>query len=138
MQTSPVKSNVSGRGANIEPIALPIPAAVLASGLSRSAIYREAGQGRIKLLKLGRTTLVDMASIRAFLASLPLANIKPPKSEKSERILSALMTPEERKEPYIPTDDQMVELRRLVAQKYGLQAPPAVSVTNAEPPQDAG
>ncbi len=29
----------------VEPLALPIPAAVAISGLSRSAIYREAGGG---------------------------------------------------------------------------------------------
>ena len=44
-----------------------------ASGLSRSAIYREAARGSIVLLKHGRTTLVDMASLRAFLAGLPRA-----------------------------------------------------------------
>jgi hypothetical protein len=43
------------------------------SGLSRSGIYREAANGRIVLLKHGRTTLVDMASLRAFLAGLPRA-----------------------------------------------------------------
>jgi hypothetical protein len=65
-----------GRAAIVEPLALPISAAVMVSGLSRSAIYREAGAGRIKLLKLGRTTLVDMASVRAFLSSLPAAQIR--------------------------------------------------------------
>jgi hypothetical protein len=71
--------NVFDQIGKIEPLALPIMVAVAVSGLSRSAIYREAGHGRIKLLKLGRTTLVDMASLRAFLASLPVANIRAPK-----------------------------------------------------------
>jgi hypothetical protein len=82
MQLSSKKTDAPSRGAIIEPLALPILAAVAATGLSRSAIYREAGQGRIKLLKLGRTTLVDMTSIRAFLASLPTANIRAPKDAK--------------------------------------------------------
>ena len=40
-------------------------------GISRSAIYRAAAAGRIKLTKLGRTTLVDTASVLEFLNSLP-------------------------------------------------------------------
>jgi predicted DNA-binding transcriptional regulator AlpA len=53
------------------PITLPLPKAVAASGLSRSAIYRAAACGRIRLLKLGRSTLVDMRSVSAFIDALP-------------------------------------------------------------------
>ncbi|MFC0409766.1 hypothetical protein [Roseomonas elaeocarpi] len=53
------------------PLTVPLPQAPAATGLSRSAIYRASRQGHIRLLKLGRTTLVDMASVRTFLASLP-------------------------------------------------------------------
>lgn len=67
------------RSAPIEPIMAPIPACMATSGLSRSAIYREAGRGNITLRKLGRTTLVDMDSVRAFLASLPAATIRAPR-----------------------------------------------------------
>jgi len=74
------RDELPNRATKLEPLALPIMAAVAVSGLSRSAIYREAGNGRIKLLKLGRTTLVDMASLRAFLASLPVAIIRAPKN----------------------------------------------------------
>ena len=42
----------------------------------RSAIRRAAGEGVIVLLKVGRTTLVDMVSARAFVASLPRAEIR--------------------------------------------------------------
>lgn len=59
-----------------ETLAAPILVAVAASGLSRSAIYREAAKGNIVLLQLGRTTLVDMASARTFLASLPRASVR--------------------------------------------------------------
>ncbi len=70
----------SGRPVSpVEPLALPVAAAMVASGLSRSSIYREAGRGNIRLLKLGRTTLVDMASVRAFLATLPVAPIRAPR-----------------------------------------------------------
>jgi hypothetical protein len=59
-----------------QPLALPVPKAVQVTGLSRSAIYRAAGDGAIVLLKNGRSTLVDMASVRAFLAGLPRAEIR--------------------------------------------------------------
>lgn len=49
----------------------PLQKAVTVSGLSRSAIYRAAASGDIKLLKLGRSTLVDVASVRAYLDRLP-------------------------------------------------------------------
>ncbi len=57
----------------LQPMALPLNKAVAVTGLSRSAIYRAAGEGKITLLKAGRTTLVCMASARAFLAGLPRA-----------------------------------------------------------------
>jgi hypothetical protein len=61
-----------------EMLAAPIVRAMAISGLSRSAIYRAAAAGDIRLLKVGRSTLVDMASVRAFLASLPTASIRAP------------------------------------------------------------
>jgi len=73
------RTKTDGRASSIEPLALSIRAAVAVSGLSRSAIYREAGVGNIKLLKLGRTTLVEMKSVRAFLAGLPAARIRAPR-----------------------------------------------------------
>jgi hypothetical protein len=48
-------------------------------GISRSGIYREAAAGRIRLVKHGAATLVDIPSLRAFMAGLPAANIRPPK-----------------------------------------------------------
>lgn len=56
-------------------LAAPMLRAVALSGLSRSGIYRAAAEGRIRLVKAGRTTLVDMASVRSFIASLPAAQI---------------------------------------------------------------
>ncbi len=60
----------------LQPLALPVPKAVQVTGLSRSAIYRAAGEGAIVLLKVGRSTLVDMATARAFLAGLPRAAVR--------------------------------------------------------------
>ena len=60
-------------------MAAPISRAVALSGISRSSIYRLAGEGRIRMLKLGRSSLVDMTSVRDFLATLPAANVAAPK-----------------------------------------------------------
>lgn len=62
-------------GTAVEPLAVPLSKAPAVTGLSRSSIYRHAQAGRLTLLKSGRTTLVDMASARALLASLPRAVI---------------------------------------------------------------
>ena len=59
-----------------EILAAPMLRAVAMSGLSRSEIYRQASAGRIRLVKSGRTTLVDMATVRAYLASLPVVTLR--------------------------------------------------------------
>jgi excisionase family DNA binding protein len=82
--TSPQENRLSARAAADPgfsaqaPLAIPLPHAPSLTGLSRSTIYREAARGNIRLIKAGRSTLVDMASVRAFLASLPIASIRPP------------------------------------------------------------
>lgn len=70
MQTCP-NPNAAHASAAPVPWAMPISKAVPTSGLSRSAIYRAAAAGHVKLIKCGRSTLVDMASVRAFLDALP-------------------------------------------------------------------
>jgi hypothetical protein len=60
------------------PAYAPIPEACDLSGMSRSAIYRAAGAGHIVMRKLGRSVLVDMASLKGFLDSLPAARIAAP------------------------------------------------------------
>ncbi|MBM3592314.1 MAG: helix-turn-helix domain-containing protein [Alphaproteobacteria bacterium] len=57
-------------------MAAPIRQACAISGLSRSGMYRAAAAGRIRLLKHGRSSLVDMVSVREYLASLPQAEIR--------------------------------------------------------------
>ena len=52
-----------------------IQSAVDWSGLSRSALYRAAAEGRLLFRKAGRTTIVDGASLAALVASLPPARI---------------------------------------------------------------
>jgi excisionase family DNA binding protein len=53
----------------------PLPHVPGLFGLSRSRLYRLAAEGRIRMVKVGSRTLVDCASVRAFLATLPEASI---------------------------------------------------------------
>lgn len=61
--------------AGAAPEMVPLPRAPHIFGLSRSHLYRLAAEGRIRMVKAGSRTLVDAASVRAFLASLPAAQI---------------------------------------------------------------
>ncbi|MBP6363762.1 MAG: DNA-binding protein [Novosphingobium sp.] len=53
------------------PIAITIPEAVKASGLSRSRLY-EAMKNDLPARKAGRRTVIMMADLRAYLANLPI------------------------------------------------------------------
>lgn len=53
------------------PEMIPLPRAPGVFGLSRSNLYRLAADGRIRMVKVASRTLVDAASVRAFLATLP-------------------------------------------------------------------
>ena len=57
-----------------------IPEACRRYGLSRSRLYLLAGQGLIRFVKVGRATLVDLATVRDYLASCPAAQVRPPKN----------------------------------------------------------
>jgi len=60
----------------VTPILVALPRAVAMSGMSRTALYREAAAGRLRMVKAGRATLVDYASLRALLDSLPAITLK--------------------------------------------------------------
>ena len=60
----------------LPPLALPLARAVAWSGLSRSTLYRMAAEGRVRLVKAGRSTLVDADSLRAVVAGLPSASVR--------------------------------------------------------------
>jgi len=64
-------------------LAIRIPEAVRISGLSRSEIYRRAGLGQIVLLKCGRSTLVDVPSLRMVVASLPRVTVRASEMENT-------------------------------------------------------
>ncbi len=59
----------------VMPEMVPLPRAPSIFGLSRSGLYRLAAEGRIRMVKVGARTLVDAASVRAFLTTLPEAQI---------------------------------------------------------------
>ena len=54
-----------------QPIAVSIPDAVKASGISRTAIYEALKKGRLTAVKNGKRTLIPYASLSDYLASLP-------------------------------------------------------------------
>jgi hypothetical protein len=47
------------------------------SGMSRSSTYEALGDGRLKAVKLGVRTLIDVEHGLAYLAALPAADIRP-------------------------------------------------------------
>lgn len=67
-----------GYHANL-PVLVPMRDAPAAFGLSRSALYRLAGEGRIEFRKHGRSTLVLTESVLRAIAELPPAPIRAPR-----------------------------------------------------------
>jgi len=57
-----------------------IPEACRRYGLSRSRLYLLAGEGLVRFVKVGNATLVDLGSVRAYLANCPAAEIRAPKA----------------------------------------------------------
>ncbi len=53
------------------PIAVTIPDAVKASGMSRSSIYEALKRGDLSARKAGRRTLISFADLQTYLAGLP-------------------------------------------------------------------
>ena len=56
-----------------------IPEACRRYGLSRSRLYLLAGEGLVRFVKVGSATLVDLTTVRDYLASCPPAQVRPPK-----------------------------------------------------------
>jgi hypothetical protein len=52
-----------------------IPEACRRYGLSRSRLYVLAGEGLVRFIKVGNATLVDLGSVRNYLASCPPAQV---------------------------------------------------------------
>lgn len=70
-----ITSTTGGSRASVTPRNLRIVAAVAYSGISRSELYRLAAAGRVRFIKSGATTLVDVASLDAYIDGLPAAPI---------------------------------------------------------------
>jgi excisionase family DNA binding protein len=73
----PDKSCRSATAIHPEPIAISIADACRYIGCGRSLLYELIGNKRINAVKLGRRTLVPVASLHAYVASLPSAQITP-------------------------------------------------------------
>lgn len=56
----------------MEPLAVTIPDAVKASGLSRTALYEALAKGQISARKAGRRTLINFADLQNYLSNLPV------------------------------------------------------------------
>jgi hypothetical protein len=57
-----------------------IPEASRRFGLSRSRLYLLAGEGLIRFVKVGNTTVVDLGSVQDYLAACPSAEVRSPKA----------------------------------------------------------
>ncbi len=55
----------------MRPLAVTIPDAVKATGLSRSALYEALKRKELTAKKAGRRTLISFAELETYLASLP-------------------------------------------------------------------
>jgi hypothetical protein len=57
-----------------------IPETCRRFGLSRSRLYVLAGQSLVRFIKVGSATLVDLGTVRDYLATCPPAQIRTPKA----------------------------------------------------------
>ena len=57
-----------------------IPETCRRFGLSRSWLYLLAGEGMVRFIKSGNATLVDLRSVREYLAACPPAQVRAPKA----------------------------------------------------------
>jgi excisionase family DNA binding protein len=62
----------------IEPLAVPPAEAATILGCSKRTIMRLIGAGKITARKCGKSTLVDLRSLKKFFASLPVKKIGAP------------------------------------------------------------
>ena len=53
------------------PAYAPVKAIIAEYGLSKSTLHRKLTAGQIKGKKIGRSTLIDVASLRDYLATCP-------------------------------------------------------------------
>lgn len=78
---------------NTFPKYAPIPRASEITGLGRSTLYKLAGEGKIKLIKAGGRSLVDIEHALAWMQTLPTAQIAPSNRPALRRPMIKLRTP---------------------------------------------
>lgn len=61
---------VSREQGGVDPLLLRVPTAAYQLGISRSAVYELIEQGQLTKVKLGRTSLIPAADVRALVARL--------------------------------------------------------------------
>lgn len=71
MESVAVCEDQTGHSKMQKPITVTIPDAVAASGMSRSALYEALKRGDLIARKAGRRTLISIADLEAYIASLP-------------------------------------------------------------------
>ena len=59
-----------------EPITYTLAEATKVSGISRTGLYRLIGAGKLDARKAGGRTLILASSLRGYIASLPVADIR--------------------------------------------------------------
>jgi hypothetical protein len=75
-----IQEDASVTASNVhEPLTVSVREAERLTGISRSKLYEELGNGLLQGVKNGRQLLIVYASLKARQASLPTAQIKPPK-----------------------------------------------------------
>jgi hypothetical protein len=74
---------------DVEPITVTIEQTERLTGESRSQIYNRLGRGEYTGVKSGRRTLIVYASVKAHIAALPRAVIKPPKPRPAREFSQA-------------------------------------------------
>jgi hypothetical protein len=85
MQQPEPKQTIATLGP-LEPVAVSIPIAQhLLGDKSHSALYELLGRGELDAIKDGTKTLITLESIRARMARLPRAKIKPPAPRRRRR-----------------------------------------------------
>ena len=65
----------------MEPLFITLPVARALAGVGRSTLYRALIRGDVRARKAGRRTLIERASLEAWLRSLPTATFAPPPTQ---------------------------------------------------------
>jgi hypothetical protein len=60
----------------VEPLAVRVAEAVKISAISETELYRRAARGEVIFRKVGASTVVDFASLKELVRSLPVAPIR--------------------------------------------------------------